>query len=166
MHSVVIALSQRYGSLSLKALEVVCCRIMKRQDFDLQSESWLSSCPRAWPCSCGKLSSFGVFEPWEMLFLRFSNSMLAALLAKVVANLKERRDFAGEDVIDVERIAAAQIGHAHDLSVGAALRDGPVVVRGEPVSPTPYVIKALAGAAFNNNGVIGLLYNLPSDHDA
>ena len=91
---------------------------------------------------------------------------LAALLAEIAANLKERRDFAGEDVIDVENIAAAQIGHSEHLSVGAALRNGPVVVRGEPVSPTPYVVEALAGAAFNNDGVMELLHELPGDHDA
>ena len=80
---------------------------MKWQNFDLRFEFWVSSCPRAWHCSCGKLTSFGVFEPWEMLFLRFSNSMLAALLAKVVANLKERGDLKGADVLGVEDVVAA-----------------------------------------------------------
>ena len=39
-------------------------------------------------------------------------------------------------------------------------------MRGEPVSTTPYVVKALAGAAFNNDGVMELLHELPGDHDA
>ena len=69
-------------------------------------------------------------------------------------------------MIDVERIAAAQIGHAQDLSLGAALRDGPVVVRGEPVSTTPYVVKALAGAAFHNDCAAVLLHGFMGDQKA
>ena len=107
MHSVVIAISHRYGSLSLKTLEVVCCQIIQRHNFDLQFEVWLSSCPRVWPCSCGKLTYFGVFEPWDMLFPCFSNSILAALLAEEVADLEECRDLTGEDVLGVEDVVAA-----------------------------------------------------------
>ena len=62
--------------------------------------------------------------------------------------------------------AAAQIGHAQDLSLGAALRDGPVVVRDEPVSTTPYIVKALAGAAFHNDCAAVLLHGFMGDQKA
>jgi hypothetical protein len=42
-----------------------------------------------------------------MLFLCFSNSILAALLAEEVADLEECRDLTGEDVLGVEDVVAA-----------------------------------------------------------
>jgi hypothetical protein len=54
-----------------------------------------------------KTDVFWRIEPWDMLFLCFSNSILAALLAEEVADLEECRDLTGEDVLGVEDVVAA-----------------------------------------------------------
>lgn len=73
----------------------------------------------------------------------------------------------GESVLGIEDGAADLMHEAPDLSVGAAVRRGSVVLRGvQPVGLGPDVEESLAGPVSDNDGVVPVLHGFLGDHNA